>query len=176
MTTKIQLLTTIESSAHYDHIFGQINTTDRAQAEIQRAFNNLGHLRAAVTEAVSDFDQFIETSNDPIGDLMAVVNAEAHAEFDEYMSRITFYGEPKALVPLNILGEKLESFDVFVGYAVAEDDFDIPHVVEHEGISEENAIKLMTKHNEWLRANKDIFDVFIDGATKEEAVEIIESL
>lgn len=181
MLTKIQLLTTIECYEHINYVFGKIGMTENSMATVEKAYHQLKPMADNVRDTlISDhgsYDEFISGNSNHIEVLQSLLSAENHSDFNEYFKRIGWYQEEgHILVPLTMCTEKLDAFDLFVGYAVDEAEFDFEHMAEHEGISEENAKTIMSNHNEWLRDNSEIFDLFIDGSTKEEAVELIKNL
>ena len=181
MLTKIQLLTTIECYEHINWIFSQVGMTDHGDSLVQNSYETLAPLaqtlRSTLLERHGSYDAFIANSANPITDLQLLLSPDAHQSFVEHFNQNPWNSsEERVIVPMTICTDKLECFDKFVGYAVPESEFDVDHMAEHEGITIENARKLMLAHNKWLRANKNKFDLFIDGKSKEEVVELIKSL
>jgi len=180
--TKIQILTTAENNDVIDEIFGQTGNDLTSQALIQQAYDRLitpiNGLKAEIISA-GGHNEYVEAQGDNlIESINSMMTAEAHAEFTEYFNRISFHtnGDNNVVVPLSFCTEKLEGFDLFVGYAVADDELDPAHLTSHESLTDENAIAVMRMHNQWLRDNQEIFDVFIDGESLEDALEIIRNL
>lgn len=181
MLTKIQLLTTVECYEHINYIFGQVGMTENSIATVEKSYQQLkplvDNVRNTLAADYGSYDEFSSRNINHIEVLQSLLSAENHSDFNEYFKRIGWYQkEGHILVPLTMCTEKLDAFDLFVGYAVDEAEFDFEHVAEHEGVSGETAKTIMSSHNDWLRDNSEIFDLFIDGSTKEEAVELIKNL
>ncbi len=182
MLTKIQLSATAECDNVIDYIFSQVNETENTIATIQRCYSEmvpaLDGVKSYIVNQYGSYDQFVKKRQAGVIDTMAsLMTSQLHDPFMKMFNRCVWYkNDGKILVPLTFCPEKLEGFDLFVGYAAIEEDFDTEHLETHEGLSKESAVQVMRFYNEWLVKNKSKFDVFIENKTKEEAVEIIKSL
>lgn len=78
----------------------------------------------------------------------------------------------KVVMPIGFDGSRPQNA-VFIGW-VSEQNTD--HLMEHEGLTEENAKRVQRALDTILRKNKDMFDTFFDGNSVEEVMEYIRSL
>ena len=90
------------------------------------------------------------------------------------MSEVEF-DEP-ALIDITHTSVKPDFCTHFVGWITPNDASALEHLAEHENIAGEYAQDLINLHNAWLRENKDMFDLFFDGSTKEEVLEELRKL
>ena len=87
----------------------------------------------------------------------------------------TTFDEP-ALIDITHLGTKPSFCTHFVGWITNNDTSSIEHLAEHENIAGDYALQLINIHNTWLRNNKNKFDLFFDGTSKEEVLEQLKKL
>ena len=78
----------------------------------------------------------------------------------------------KIVLPIGYDGTRPNDV-IYIGWV---SDQPVDHLMEHEGLTEHNAIRMQKALNTILRKNKDVFDVFFDGNSTEEILEYIQSL
>ena len=182
MLTKVQMLCTVESDLHIDWLFDAANENQQTVGLIQQCYNKLGTMISEfndhITSDYGDYTSWVNAQGDNIiNDTMEHFAGSKHQEFSDYFARCAWHRKDGViLVPLTLCPVKLECFDKFVGYAVPEEEFDTTHPEEHEGIPPEIFSNVMSLHNQWMRDNKSRFDLFVDGVSKEEALEMIKAL
>lgn len=82
----------------------------------------------------------------------------------------------KMVITLPHITTKPTNVDFLIGWAVAERDFEVDHMEEHEGISAKQGHHVCCNHNQWMRENKHIYDMFFDGSSEEEVTDYIRRL
>ena len=84
--------------------------------------------------------------------------------------------EDKFLITLPHITRRPMNVDVLVGWACPEEDYGLDHVDEHEGITQDRSINIMKIHNNWMRRNQLMYDVFFDGCTKQTVIDYLKLL
>ena len=173
---KVLVVTTIECYKPKSTIFDSLNS-EANKVLLNKCYEKLDGLKQkALDYSNGDFNDKIDSTED-LGQVIDDVFSPAEYQpFIDQINAIAFNQLHTVYVPVTHLNEKPAGFDYFVGYAVPEELFDIEHAEEHEGIETDKAIAMFEAHNEWMRENADIFDVFINGKDLEEAIEVLRNL
>ena len=173
---KVLVVTTIECYKPKSTVFDLLNT-DTNKILLNKCYEKLEGLKQkALDYSNGDFNDKIDNAEDLGEAINEVFSPKEYYHFIEEVNSIGFNRLHTVYVPVTHLSEKPAGFDYFVGYAVPEELFDIEHAEEHEGIETDKAIALFEAHNQWMRDNADIFDVFIDGKDLEEAIGVLRNL
>lgn len=188
---KIVLVSTFESELKHD-VYEEFNSFD-TKSKIVEFFNYDNGIvdnfideltnnsakypeGSAVLFSFGNYEEFFKRlilSNN----LIPVINElfdSVYQDIFDGLGQVEF-NEP-ALIDITHTTKKPDFCTHFVGWITSEDDSALQHLAEHENIGGEYAQDLINLHNDWLRANKDKFDLFFDGSTKEEVLEALRKL
>ncbi len=172
MSKKILVVSTIECTKVKSTIFDALNVRED-RIKLESCFDKIDLHGRAQSLVGASFDEYISNTESFEEILNDIFNIDTYRPF---LDEFTAQNFDVVVVPFSHLLVKPEEFDLIVGYAVPESLYDIDHFSEHEGVNPENAKKLMDAHSNILRSNADNFDVFIDGKTLDEALQIIRAL
>jgi len=121
-----------------------------------------------------DFSSIINYLTNNLIDLFVELCTEVYDQQFSKLSDINF--ENPALLSYVALNKKPIGITHYVGWKINEVDYDYLHPIEHERITLEEAKILVSKHNQWLIDNRDSFDIFFDGNSKEEVFTALKAL
>ena len=183
MVTKIQLHVTAEASDTIDELFYKVcNSNEQTLSQIRVAYtafeDSLNSLKADIASQYTDYATFLSTlgASGVIDHMQTAMDVNFHKPFTDIFANTAWQQTTGHIAAqLSFCTTKLEGFDHFVGVTVSEENID-QHLVDHEGISSDESDNFILTYNQWMRDNSDIFDLFLDGVTIDEAVEAIKAL
>jgi len=96
-------------------------------------------------------------------------------EFSDKIAALST-GPRTVIIDQALVTKRMPGANYTVGIVLNTGDYDIDHLVTHEGLSKSAATKVLDECNSWMRLNRSIYDIFIENKSVDEIVEIIKAL